>query len=194
MHVLNRKNANRVAVVVAAIAAIVLVPSPAGADPGPEQHCVVVVDGGGGKGPELEVIDQRCFDQFSEVLDAVGAPADIRENVTSPDELSSSDMRRLAPTPGSERPPTYSASAIIGIHYDGFSASGSSFSVSGSNCAGGYLNVSTAWNNRISSTVNGCPTIRHVDGFNLVGTSESTTGGGGNLSYMNNRTSSIQYL
>ena len=85
------------------------------------------------------------------------------------------------------------ADFTIGIHFDGYSFTGSSMSVVGSSCSGGWLNTSSNWDNRISSTWNGCPTIAHYDGYNLAGSVETTTGGGGNLSSMVNRTQSLQY-
>lgn len=89
----------------------------------------------------------------------------------------------------------YSAQATwtIGIHYDGASFTGSSFSVVGDNCFGGWLNLSGAWDNRVSSTVNGCYRVIHYDGDNLTGAGEALLGGGGNLSSLNNRANSIQY-
>jgi hypothetical protein len=65
----------------------------------------------------------------------------------------------------------------------------------GSGCTGGWLNVSALWNNRISSTRNGCPTIHHFDLPGLSGSVEATGGVGttDNLTTLSNRTSSIQY-
>ena len=83
---------------------------------------------------------------------------------------------------------------IIGIHYDGLNWTGSTMTVVGSNCSGGWLNVSDAWNNRIRSTQNGCYRIRHFDGYNLTGSFEATFSPGANLTFMDRNTSSIQYL
>src|ERR1019366_4402030 len=82
---------------------------------------------------------------------------------------------------------------ILGIHYDGQNWTGSSTSTVGSDCLGGWLNVSNAWNNRIRSTWNGCNRIRHFDGYNLTGTWEDTYSPGGNLTALDRATSSIQY-
>jgi hypothetical protein len=84
----------------------------------------------------------------------------------------------------------------IGYHCDGYDLTGPCTSVVGTGCTGGWLNTSTAWNNRISSTENGCPTVRHFDGANLTGASVNTTGVGSytNLVTFNNKTSSLQYL
>jgi hypothetical protein len=80
---------------------------------------------------------------------------------------------------------------IIGTHYDGV-FSGSSFTVVGTSCSGGWLNVDSSWKNRISSTINGCNRIIHYDGDNLTGLAESTYGSSA-LGALNNKTNSIQY-
>jgi hypothetical protein len=86
------------------------------------------------------------------------------------------------------------ATFIIGTHFDGPSFTGSSFSVEGSDCNGGWLNLSSSWDNRVSSTLNGCPSVKHYDGDNLSGSSKTTTGSGGNLGTMDNKTQSIKYF
>jgi hypothetical protein len=86
------------------------------------------------------------------------------------------------------------ADFAIGVHFDGPGYTGSSLTVVGADCTGGWLNVPAAWNNRISSTLNGCPRIRHFDGSNLVPPEQTTLAPGGNLLSLNNKTSSIQYL
>ena len=82
----------------------------------------------------------------------------------------------------------------IGIHYDGPSLTGSSLTVVGADCTGGWLNLPAGWSNRISSTMHGCPRIRHFDGYWLISPEETTLSPGGNLIALNNRPSSIQYL
>jgi hypothetical protein len=86
------------------------------------------------------------------------------------------------------------ADFAIGVHYDGAGFTGSSVTVVGSSCIGGWLNLPAAWNDRISSTANGCPQIRHFLHVNLAGTSASTFSPGGNLGALSNEASSIQYL
>jgi hypothetical protein len=82
----------------------------------------------------------------------------------------------------------------IGLHCDGYNLAAPCTSVVGTGCTGGWLNVSATWNNRISSTLSGCPTILHFDGFNLTGAVAAVSGPGPhNLTGFNNRTSSIQY-
>ena len=82
---------------------------------------------------------------------------------------------------------------ILGTHYDGAGYTGASISVVGSDCYGGYINLTGWWANRVSSTANGCPEIWHYYWPNLAGTSEPTTSGGGNLTSLNNLSESISY-
>lgn len=85
------------------------------------------------------------------------------------------------------------AGSLLGIHYDGI-YSGSSFSVTGSSCVGNWVNLSAFWSNRVSSTINGiCTRVKHHDYANKGGNYQSTWGGGGALSYMDNRAESISY-
>jgi hypothetical protein len=82
----------------------------------------------------------------------------------------------------------------IGVHFDGLGWTGSSLTVVGSSCIGGWLNVPASWNDRISSTQNGCPRIRHFQHTNLVTPEQTILSPGGNLLSLDNETSSIQYL
>ena len=82
---------------------------------------------------------------------------------------------------------------ILGTHYDGANFTGASISVQGSDCYGGYINLTGWWANRVSSTANGCPEIYHYYWPDLAGTSEATYGGGGNLSSLDNLSESISY-
>jgi hypothetical protein len=87
------------------------------------------------------------------------------------------------------------SSFTLGTHFDGFNGTGSSISVVGSSCTGGYWNTGASWANRISSSWNGCYRLRHHDGPNKTGTYADTVGSGThNLpSSMNNRTESVSY-
>lgn len=137
-----------------------------------DNHCVVHVIGQQRSG-ELIVTDPVCYSSLDAAMEKEGVGA------WGPDASQSEAAV---------------ATFTIGIHYDGFNFTGSSMSVVGSNCLGGWLNVSAAWNNRISSTEHGCPRIRHYSGFNLTGSTQTTYAPGANLSSLNNLTSSIQYL
>lgn len=87
------------------------------------------------------------------------------------------------------------SSFTLGIHFDGYNGSGSSITVVGASCTGGWWNTGSAWANRISSSWNGCYRLKHHDEPNRVGASESTTGSGRvhNLSVLNNRAESVSY-
>lgn len=123
-------------------------------------------------------VDYVCYDTFAESAKAVGADVPV------------------SATPAEYGPVVARADGVIGVHYDYYSGGGTALTVTGSNCGGGGLNVPTAWNDRISSTLNGCPTIVHWENFNFAGSSY-TTFGVGNLTniigYMDNRTTAIKY-
>jgi hypothetical protein len=142
-------------------------------------HCVVTVEGAKPSG-ELVTSAPRCFATIGEALRSAGLP--VVGSGDTPRQMAASGQMATA------------SDYTIGIHYDGFGYTGSSFSVVGSGCIGGYLNMSSAWNNRVSSTWNGCPKIRHWAGVNMTSISESVYSPGGNLTTLNNETSSIQYL
>ena len=75
----------------------------------------------------------------------------------------------------------------LGVHYDLPALRGPSFSVFGDDCTGGFLNLSTAWINRVGSTDSGCPRVRHWDSFDCAGDHETLVGRGGSLRPLNNR-------
>lgn len=83
----------------------------------------------------------------------------------------------------------------LGKHYDGAGGTGSSITIVGGSCTGGYWNTPSSWDNRISSSYNGCAHLIHWDWPNKSGSSQSTYGSGttDNLGYMNNRTESVSY-
>jgi hypothetical protein len=142
-----------------------------------ETHCVVAVTGEAPSG-ELQTTAPRCFSTFSAAMEAAGVPADIARQPRS--EL-------LAQ-------PAVVTTFNLGVHFDGLNKTGSSFTVTGADCTGGWLNLSAAWINRVSSTANGCGHIWHFDGYNLTGSSQATTSSTWNLTSLNNLTNSIQYL
>lgn len=86
------------------------------------------------------------------------------------------------------------SSEMIGVHFEGAGYTGSSFTVVGDDCTGGWLDLNAAWINRVSSTLHGCPRIRHFNGYGLTGTNQTTMAPGANLGALNNLTNSIQYL
>ncbi len=121
------------------------------------------------------------------VVRVVGREADGRLRTTP---------ASCAPTPSGALQASGAAASdwAIGRHYDGPGLTGSSFTVVGSSCVGGWLNLPPEWINRVSSTLHGCPRIRHFDGYNLVSPNQMTIAPGGTLTTLNNRTNSIQYL
>jgi hypothetical protein len=163
----------RLAVVGVAVALVCGVGGTAGAE-APEEHCVVHVIGQEASG-ELILSEEECYSSFAAAMTAekVGAFGD--------------GAAALAEAAGV-------LTFTIGTHYEYAGFGGSSMSVVGSDCTGGWLNVSAAWNNRISSTRHGCPRIRHHSGYDLTGSSQTTLAPGGNLTTLDNLTSSIQYL
>ncbi len=83
------------------------------------------------------------------------------------------------------------ASGTIAVHYSGTGFQGSTFTVTGSGCNGGWLNLPSQWINVISSTYSSCA-VTHFDYFYLTGDAE-TTYGNANLGPLNNRTNSARY-
>lgn len=163
-----------------AVAAIALALPAAGA---PVEHCVVEVieqrpDG------ELITSEPVCFRRSA---DALAYASDGLIALTEGE-----DLQALAANGGVR---SLSGSFAIGIHYDGFNGSGSSVTIMGSSCSGGWWNTSSAWDNRISSSYNGCQRLAHHDYANKAGQSESTIGAGttDNLNDLNNRAQSVSY-
>ena len=126
----------------------------------------------------------KCYDTFGDSLHSINAS--ISANVTLAN-LSVALSPSVALTDG-----------IIGVHYDANNGTGSALTVNGSTCNGGGLNVPVSWNDRISSTYNGCGTITHYENTNYGGSSLTTFGSGSVTSfsgqYMDNRTSAIKYF
>jgi hypothetical protein len=166
-----------------AVGAAVLAASPLWAAPvaatGTTVHCYVMLTGRVSPAGELDHTPMRCLGTYAEVVTAIQSGGAGRT------------ANAGAPAPAT---PATSSSFVIGTHYDGHGFTGSSFSVGGSSCIGGWLNTPSGWNDRISSTINGCYRVRHWENANLGGSAFDTLGAGGDITgYMDNRTSSIQY-
>ncbi len=86
-------------------------------------------------------------------------------------------------------------SGTLATHYDGIYA-GSSLTITGNGCTGGWYEIPSNWDNRVSSTIagfnSGCDRIRHYDGDGLTGGYRSTWPNGTLGSY-DNRANSIWY-
>lgn len=145
--------------------------------PPPESHCVVVVIGQEESG-ELITTDPTCFG--SEDMARVWASSSLVLTATA--GLGADSIQALT-------------TFTLGTHYDGFNGTGSSISIIGSSCTGGWWNTPPAWDNRISSSYHGCAALRHYDLPDKGGSVQLTTGAGTikNLSSLNNRTESVSY-
>jgi hypothetical protein len=86
----------------------------------------------------------------------------------------------------------FSILSVIAVHYTGANFSGSTLSIQGGPCNGGWLNMPAGWENVVSSTWSICDTT-HYDGYGLSGSSETLGVGGGNLGSLNDRTNSVRY-
>lgn len=160
-----------------------LAPVAAGAES--EQHCVV------------EVIDQEADGRFITTAPTCYPTFDqVQAHVDRLNAESSGSTSPASSSSGVEETSlAASGSFLIGVHYEHRNYGGDSLSVVGDDCTGGYLNLKATWNNRISSTKHGCPTIRHFEYLSLQGSWADTYTPGGNLpSWIDNQTSSIQYL
>lgn len=151
-----------------------------------ERHCVVrVVDQ---KDDGQLVFDApTCFARLSAAL-AFASDGLVNESdlagVTGPGLFAAPDDNGAL------------SSFTLGIHFDGYNGTGSSVSVVGSSCTGGWWNTGITWANRISSSWNGCYRLRHFDYPSKGGTWADTSGVGqtDNVPWsMNNRAESVAY-
>jgi hypothetical protein len=148
-----------------------------------ERHCVIQTTGVEADG-RLITGAQDCFETFSEAMFAL-SEGSIRLPYDAPVTIleSSPDARAAA------------ASFTLGIHYDYSNGGGSSISVVGSSCAGGWWNTPSWFDNRESSSYNGCYRLKHWDYAGAAGSYQSTltVGQTDNLTYMSNRVESVSY-
>ncbi len=175
-----------VALLVAASVSIGAVPATAAdgkATSGSDGHCVAHVvdqrlDG------ELVTGAEKCFGRFSDAMSYA----------------SGGELRLPADTPGASNNyggmQTLMGNFTLAMHFDGYYGTGASITIVGGSC-NGYWNTSSWWDNRISSTYNGCFKTRHYD-LPWLGGSFATLSGPlatHNLPWtMNNRTESVRYL
>lgn len=176
------------------LALSVVMATPAAADD--ETHCVidvldVLLDG------EFVVSQPICFATLGEVMEYIGA-GDIGVE-DGPDLFAQAPAlnARYARQPATSTESSTSYSSVIGIHFTGRSGTGSSVTVTGSNCSGGYWNTSSSWRNVISSSYNGCLRLAHYSQPSISGTRYDTYGTGQTDSIygsMDNNAESIRYL
>lgn len=148
-----------------------------------ETHCLMRVIGQEKSG-ELKMTTPTCFPTFDEAM------ASASDGLLDANAVPASKELLATPESGNVL-----ASFTLGVHFDGQNGSGSSISIVGGSCTGGYWNAGASWANRISSSWNGCYRLRHHDGPNKTGTYADTVGSGThNLpSFMNNKTESVSY-
>lgn len=149
------------------------------------EHCVIDIgDGRGGPAPE-----PTCFATFAEAMETIGMP------YTDPSELPDrGDGLGAAERAEAARGGVVAASSLtLGIHFDGDNRSGSSISVTGSDCGGGHTNLSSSWINRINSTWNGCAVVAFFDGYDKTGGSLTTGYSTVNLDGFRNVANSVLY-
>ncbi len=185
----------RVRLTVTAVAAMVMAAIPAtgaGAktDPEPaqpagtEQHCVVQVVGERSNG-RLVTADPSCFGTFAESMSFASSGTLTLAPDTSGEVMFSNEAVMAA-----------ASTFTLGIHYDGYNGTGSSITVVGSSCSGGWWNTPSWFDNRISSSWNGCYRLRHYNKPNRGGMSGSTYGAGSvhNVPWwINNKAESVSY-
>ena len=151
-----------------------ILPMPAASSPG-EEHCVVFVIGQMDSG-EFITSEPVCFPTLE------GASSLTAETVGTSVRVDGVGMTTLA-------------TFTLGRHFDGSNGTGSSISIVGGACTGGYWNTSTSWDNRISSSFNGCARLRHYDLPNKGGSFEDTSGVGttDNLGALDDKAESVSY-
>lgn len=160
-------------VAAAAVVATSVVASPAGGDETEvEEHCVVHVIGQEESGEYL-LDEPDCYPTLEEALAAAGGQG---------------QRAHFGATSAAQ-----TSSISLAVHFDGANYTGSSITVSGAACDGGYVNLSSAWINRISSTWNACPIVNFFDGYDKSGTYESTSSGAHNLATHSNLANSVGY-
>jgi hypothetical protein len=148
-----------------------------------ESHCVVRVVGQKPSG-ELVGTDPVCYEEFDDAMVAASDGTIDRARFGSGEALLTDPELGLL-----------LSSFTLGTHFDGSNGSGSSISIVGGSCTGGYWNTGTAWANRISSSWNGCYRLRHHDRPNKTGIFADTVGSGTHNvpSSLNNRAESVSY-
>lgn len=139
------------------------------------RHCVVEVVGQDDDG-QYRLSKERCYTEYDEAVGSLGLGADLD-------------------SPADAQAAAAAASMVLASHFDGAGWTGSSFSVSGADCLGGYINLPAAWDNVISSTYSwSCPRVRHWTGWGKTGSFQDTIPSGNLVAPVNNAVTSIQYL
>lgn len=159
-------------------------PADSGLDLGSgESHCVLTVIGEESDG-QLVMSEPDCYSTFARAMSvASNGSVELATDATGAVMFDDEAVAAAA------------SSFTMGIHFDGYNGTGSSKTVVGSSCTGGWWN---AWDfyNRINSSYNGCTRLKHYDGWNASGYLTYTYGAGttDNLpSSAVNKTNSVSY-
>lgn len=149
-----------------------------------ESHCVLRVIDQAADG-ELLFSPMECYESLGAALEAAsGRSLTLGPGFSGSQLFTDASLDRFALT------------STLGIHFDGLNGTGSSISVTGSGCTGGYWNTGAGWANRISSSWNGCHRLRHHDLPNASGSYGDTVGAGSTHnvpSSINNKAESVSY-
>ena len=140
---------------------------------------------------QLQLSTPACYATFADVLQSVGKVV-TNKKITPAQARDQGFLGLRAPSSGGMTA-LGGGGGIIGTHSDGYYGAGASFSVWGSDCYGGYINLTGWWANRVSWTSPGCPTVVHYYWPDLQGSFEGVSGSARNLSTLDNLSESISY-
>lgn len=149
-----------------------------------ESHCVVAVMEETTQG-ELITGAPTCFGDFAEAIGfASGGSLQLGRGTTGDVVFADDTIAARV------------SEFTLGIHYADKNGRGSSVTVVGGSCSGGYWNAPSWLANKISSSYHGCGVLTHHDLPDLSGAAYTTSGRGTtqNLPGFNNRVESVRYL
>jgi hypothetical protein len=185
-----KRRATAVAALTLATALVAVVPAVAQtAEPAAEEHCVAVAVDTANDG-RLVLDEPECYPSADEASEAT---KDALATLAASNRVAARSAVAADGSGGEQL--AQAASKTLGIHYDGNGGSGSSITIVGSACTGGYWNASATWKNRINSSYNGCGRLKHYDKPSKVGMMYTTLGVGttDNLGWFANMTESVSY-
>lgn len=181
----------------AAVAALVLVAgvtfaasSPADAKvKEPERHCIARTTKAVAEAAAPAATPTQCWDSRAEANAALVARGVLPEGAgDGRAELVARDAHNMAARANGQ-------DVILAVHYADDAFEGSSLTVYGTFCDGGYLNTDSYWSTRISATWQDCDVVGHWTLPNLWGAVEDTFKPGAILgSPLNDNVKSIEYL
>lgn len=149
-----------------------------------ESHCVLRVLDQGADG-QLLLSPPECYQTLAAALEAAsGGTVTLDPDFSGAQLLADINIGQFA------------LASTLGVHFDGLNGAGSSISISGGGCTGGYWNTGASWANRISSSWNGCYRLRHHNLPSGSGSYGDTVGVGSTQnvpSSINNKAESVSY-